>query len=85
MQTLPPVVTKLAILAGLLATASLAPTIAASAASSPVDDPDVKAQIGLLSAWLDAKSRSVNCRAWSSASSPIRPCTRDSYADRVCD
>jgi D-alanyl-D-alanine carboxypeptidase len=46
------VVTKLAFLAALVATASVAPTFAAS---SPADDPDVKAQIGLFSAWLDGQ------------------------------
>ena len=46
------VVAKLAILAGLMATASVAP---AFAASSPADDPAVKAQIGLFSAWLDGQ------------------------------
>jgi CubicO group peptidase (beta-lactamase class C family) len=49
------VVAKLALLAGLLATASVAPTFAASSASSPGDDPDVKAQIGLFSAWLEGQ------------------------------
>jgi len=46
------VVTRLALLAGLLATARVAPTFARS---SPADDPDVKAQIGLFSAWLDGQ------------------------------
>jgi CubicO group peptidase (beta-lactamase class C family) len=45
---------KLAILATLLATASVTPA-AASTASSPADDPDVKAQIGLFSAWLEGQ------------------------------
>jgi CubicO group peptidase (beta-lactamase class C family) len=49
------VVAKLAILAGLLATASVAPTFAALSASSPADDPNVKAQIGLFSAWLEGQ------------------------------
>ncbi len=45
-------VPKLALLVGLLATARVAPTFALS---SPADDPDVKAQIGLFSAWLDGQ------------------------------
>lgn len=45
-------VTKLAILAALVVTATVAPIFAAS---SPMDDPDVKAQIGLFSAWLDGQ------------------------------
>jgi CubicO group peptidase (beta-lactamase class C family) len=47
-----PVVRKLAILAGLLAMASVTPTLAAS---SLVEDPGVKAQIGLFSAWLEGQ------------------------------
>jgi CubicO group peptidase (beta-lactamase class C family) len=47
-----PLVTKLAILAGLVATASVTRTLAAP---SPADDPDVKAQIGLFSAWLEGQ------------------------------
>jgi CubicO group peptidase (beta-lactamase class C family) len=42
---------KLAILACLVATARVTP----AAASSPADDPDVKAQIGLFSAWLEGQ------------------------------
>jgi CubicO group peptidase (beta-lactamase class C family) len=45
----------MALLAGLLATASAAPASAASSASSPADAPDVKAQIGLFSAWLEGQ------------------------------
>jgi CubicO group peptidase (beta-lactamase class C family) len=52
MHTTPRVVTKVAILASLLATASVTATFAAS---SPADDPEVKAQIGLFSAWLDGQ------------------------------
>lgn len=47
-----PVVTKLALLSALVAAASVPPTFAQS---SPADDPDVKAQIGLFAAWLDGQ------------------------------
>jgi CubicO group peptidase (beta-lactamase class C family) len=46
------VATKWLILAALVAAASITP---AHAASSPADDPDVKAQIGLFSAWLEGQ------------------------------
>src|SRR3990172_4110696 len=52
MLTPTPVVTKLALLTALVATASVPPTFARS---SPADDPAVKAQFGLFSAWLDGQ------------------------------
>ncbi len=52
MQAPTRVVTKLAIVTALIATASVTPSFALS---SPADDPDVKAQIGLFSAWLEGQ------------------------------
>jgi CubicO group peptidase (beta-lactamase class C family) len=46
------VAAKVALLAGLLATVSVTPALARS---SPADDPEVKAQIGLFSAWLEGQ------------------------------
>src|SRR5262245_23424168 len=46
------VIVKLALLVALLATATVAPSLAAS---SPADTPEVKAQIDLFSAWLDGQ------------------------------
>ncbi len=52
MHTARTVATRFGLVAGIVAMAGVRPTFAAP---SPADDPDVKAQIGLFSAWLDGQ------------------------------